>query len=125
MAKYEKHIFICTNQRDATSPRGCCNPDGTGALQKLFKEKLATRGLKSRFRANKSGCLDQCEHGPNLVVYPDAVWYGGVQLSDVDEIIDSHLLGNIPVARLVMKEECINTAQCAHRQPKSKTQDQP
>src|SRR5713101_6570606 len=64
MAKFEKHIFICTNQRDASSPRGCCNPDGQGELQKQFKERLKARGLQKRFRANNAGCLDQCEHGP-------------------------------------------------------------
>ena len=115
MAKFEKHIFICTNQRDSSSPRGCCNPRGQGELQKQFKEKLKTRGLKARFRANTAGCLDQCEHGPNIVVYPDAVWYGGVKAEDIEEIIDSHLLGGKPVARLMLQEECINTESCEHR----------
>jgi (2Fe-2S) ferredoxin len=115
MAKFEKHIFICTNQRDASSPRGCCNPTGQSELQKQFKEKLKARGLHRRFRANKAGCLDQCEHGPNIVIYPDAVWYGGVQIADVDEIIDSHLLGGKPVARLTLKDECINTESCEHK----------
>ncbi|HEV8048747.1 MAG TPA: (2Fe-2S) ferredoxin domain-containing protein [Terriglobales bacterium] len=84
-------------------------------MQKLFKQKLAERGLKSTVRANQSGCLDQCEHGPNLVVYPDAVWYGGVTLADVDEIIDSHIVGAKPVERLRMKDSCINTASCEHK----------
>jgi len=115
MAKFEKHIFICTNQRDASSPRGCCNPTGQGELQKQFKERLKARGLQRRFRANKAGCLDQCEHGPNIVVYPEAVWYGGVRAADLDEIIDSHLIGGKPVERLMLKEECINTESCQHR----------
>ena len=93
MPKFEKHIFICGNQRPPGSPRGCCDPSGQAKLQKLFKQKLAERGLKGRVRANQSGCLDQCEHGPNLVVYPDAVWYGHVTEADVDEIIESHILG--------------------------------
>jgi len=118
MAKFEKHIFICTNQRDVSSPRGCCDPNGQGELQKQFKEKLKARGLKARFRANKAGCLDQCEHGPNIVVYPEAVWYGGVRPEDIDEIIDSHLLGGKPVAQLMLQEECINTESCGHRASK-------
>ena len=118
MAKYEKHIFICANQRDSSSPRGCCDPNGKAELQGLFKQKLADRGLKARFRANKAGCLDQCEHGPNMVVYPDAVWYGGVRATDLDEIIESHLLGDVPVRRLMLKDECINTKVCEHRRPK-------
>jgi len=81
----------------------------------LFKQKLAERGLRSTVRANQSGCLDQCEHGPNVVVYPDAVWYGGVTLADVDEIVDSHIAGGIPVERLRMKDSCINTPGCEHK----------
>ena len=115
MARFEKHIFICCNQREPGHPRGCCDPAGGAELQKAFKEKLKTRGLKAQVRANKSGCLDQCEHGPNLVVYPEGVWYGGVTLADVDEIIESHLVGGRPVERLRLAETCINTATCAHK----------
>jgi len=91
MPKFEKHIFVCGNQRPPGNPRGCCDPTGQAKLQKLFKQKLAERGLKSKVRANQSGCLDQCEHGPNIVVYPEAVWYGHVTEADVDEIIESHI----------------------------------
>ena len=66
-------------------------------------------------RANKAGCLDQCEHGPNLVVYPDGVWYGRVTAADVEEIIQSHLVEGRPVARLRLADGCINTADCEHR----------
>ena len=117
MPKFERHIFICCNQRPADSPRGCCDPNGQAELQWIFKQKLAERGLKHRVRANKSGCLDQCEHGPNLVVYPDAVWYSHVTAADVDEIIDSHIIGGVPVARLILPDTCINTY-CEHRKPK-------
>ena len=96
--------------------RGCCDPSGHAELHARFKQKLAERGLKGRVRANQSGCLDQCEHGPNIVVYPEAVWYGGVTLSDVDEIIETHILGGRPVERLRLKDECLNTAVCEHRE---------
>ena len=115
MAKFEKHIFICTNQRDASSPRGCCDPAGQGELQKQFKEKLKARGLADRFRANKAGCLDQCEHGPNLVIYPEAVWYGFVQREDVAEIVGEHIMHGRPVERLRLSESCVNTASCLHK----------
>ena len=119
MPKFEKHIFICGNQRPAGHPRGCCDPLAEARLQKLFKQKLAARGLKGRVRANQSGCLDQCEHGPNVVVYPDAVWYGRVSEADVEEIVESHILGGRPVERLRLPEECLNTASCQHRPPKT------
>ena len=115
MAKFEKHIFICGNQRPPGNPRGCCDPSGQAGLQKLFKQKLAERGLKGRVRANQAGCLDQCEHGPTVVVYPEGTWYGHVTEADVDEIIDSHMLDGKPVERLVLADECLNTQSCEHR----------
>ena len=118
MPGFERHIFVCTNQRPAGSPRGCCDPEGKRALQSLFKAALARRGLKGRVRANASGCLDQCEHGPTVVVYPEGTWYGGVTATDVEEIIESHVIGGTPVARLQMADECVNAKVCAHRAPK-------
>jgi len=112
MAKFEKHIFICTNQRPDGHPRGCCNPSGQAELQRAFKAKLAERGISGKkVRANKSGCLEQCEVGPTVVVYPEAVWYGGVTLADVDEIIDSHILGGKPVERLIIPDAVLNNTQ--------------
>ena len=121
MPRFEKHIFICGNQRPPGHPRGCCDPAAKAELQKLFKQKLAERGLKGRVRANQSGCLDQCEHGPNLVVYPEAVWYGGVTLADVDEIIDSHIVGGKPVERLMLRDSCLNTPSCEHKPRQAST----
>lgn len=115
MPKFRKHIFVCCNQRPSTDPRGCCDPAGNADLQRIFKVKLAQRGIKGTVRANKSGCLDQCEHGPNVVIYPDAVWYGGVTEADVDEIIDSHIVGNKPVERLMIADSCLNAATCPHK----------
>src|SRR3984893_14343112 len=123
MPKFEKHIFVCGNQRPPGESRPSCDPEGTAALQKLFKQKLAALGLKGKVRANQSGCLDQCEHGPNLVVYPEAVWYGGVTLNDVDEIIQSHIVGGKPVERLITAEGCLNASSCAHRLPKKVSGD--
>jgi (2Fe-2S) ferredoxin len=118
MPKFEHHIFICGNQRPAGHPRGCCDPSAEARLQKLFKQKLAERGLKGRVRANQAGCLDQCEHGPNVVIYPDAVWYGQVGEADVEEIIDSHIIAGRPVERLRLADECLNTETCQHRPPR-------
>lgn len=103
MPPFDQHLFICCNRREPGHPRGSCDPAGSEALQKAFKAALAERGVK-RVRANKSGCLDQCEKGPTVVVYPEAVWYGGVTLDDVDEIVDQHIIGGRPVLRLLMPE---------------------
>ena len=116
MASFEKHIFVCANQRPDGHPRGCCDPSGNADLQRAFKTRLALSNIKVSVRANKAGCLDQCEHGPTVVVYPEGVWYGNVELADVDEIVESHILGNRPVERLRIAESCLNTSSCPHRQ---------
>ena len=123
MPKFERHIFVCCNQRPPENPRGCCDPAGLAELQLAFKQSLAAHGLKHEVRANKSGCLDQCEHGPTVVVYPDAVWYGRVKMEDVAEIVESHILEGKPVERLILPDECLNTPSCAHRTPKPKTEE--
>jgi (2Fe-2S) ferredoxin len=115
MPKFEQHIFICTNQRPPENPRGCCDADGLGSLQLLFKKELAARGLKTAVRANKAGCLDQCEHGPTVVVYPEAIWYGGVKPEDVAEIVESHIVNQTPVTRLMLADQCLNTPNCEHK----------
>jgi (2Fe-2S) ferredoxin len=115
MAPFERHVFICCNRREPGHPRGCCDPYADDRLQKAFKRALAERGLNRHVRANKAGCLDQCEHGPTIVVYPDAVWYGFVTEADIPEIIDTHLLGGMPVARLRLANACVNSATCAHK----------
>ena len=118
MAKFEKHIFVCANQRPAGHPRGCCDPAGNADLQRAFKTHLDQCGIRVAVRANKSGCLDQCEHGPTVVVYPEGVWYGNVTLADVDEIVLSHILGDRPVERLRIADSCLNTLECKHRKPR-------
>ena len=115
MASFERHLFICTNQREPGSARGCCSPDDKDELQKRFKEAIGAAGLKAIVRANKAGCLDQCEHGPTVVVYPEAVWYGFVQPEDVDEIVREHVTHGRPVERLRLAESCVNTAACPHK----------
>lgn len=101
MAKFERHIFICVNERPPDNPKGSCAAKGSHAIASKFKEELHKRGLKGRFRANKSLCLDLCELGPTVVVYPDGIWYKQVTLEDVEEIIESHVIGGRPVERLL------------------------
>ena len=115
MAAFEKHVFVCTNVRDEGHPRGCCSAKQSVALRERLKELVEQRGLKRKIRVNTAGCLDQCEHGVTIVVYPEAVWYGFVKMEDVDEILESHLIGGKPVERLRLPPECINTERCRHK----------
>ena len=100
MPGFETHLFVCTNRRAEGHPRGCCDEKGSYELLLRFKKALEDRGLKGRMRANKAGCLDHCETGATVVVYPEGVWYGGVTLDDVEEIVEEHLLQGRPVERL-------------------------
>lgn len=102
MGAFERHLFICVNERSADDSRGCCVSRGGKDVAKAFKKRLYARGLKRVVRANKAHCLDQCARGTVLVVYPEAVWYGNVTVDDVDEIIEEHILGGRPVERLVI-----------------------
>jgi (2Fe-2S) ferredoxin len=100
---FERHIFVCTNRRPDGNPKGCCASKGSEEVRARFKSELDKRGLKGAFRANAAGCLDACERGISVVVYPEGVWYGGVKQEDVAEIIDEHIVGGRPVQRLLME----------------------
>jgi len=112
MAGFQRHIFVCINQRPGDSPKGCCASKGGAEVASELKRKLYERGFKRIVRANKAYCLDQCARGVTLVVYPEGVWYGGVTTADVDEIIDSHILGGRPVERLRIAESDLTGRAC-------------
>jgi (2Fe-2S) ferredoxin len=112
---FERHVFVCHNTRPADAPRPSCTTDGKSELHTQLQTLTKAAGLAGRVRINKSGCLDQCEHGPMVVVYPEAVWYGNVQPEDAAEIVEEHLVGGRPVERLRVGEACLNTKSCPHR----------
>ena len=61
--------------------------------------------LWGKVRVNTCDCLGPCFDGPNLVVYPEGVWYTGVTLSDVDELVREHLVGGSAVERLRWRDD--------------------
>jgi (2Fe-2S) ferredoxin len=105
VAKFQKHLFICVNERDPSDPKGCCASKGSKDVAAALKSKLHALGLKRIVRANKAMCLDQCAQGVTMVVYPEATWYGHVTVADVDQIVEEHLVGGRPVERLVLPPE--------------------
>jgi (2Fe-2S) ferredoxin len=115
MPAFERHVFVCTNTRAPDHHRGCCSAKESDAIRETMKAAVAERGLKGRVRVNTAGCLDQCEHGPTIVVYPEGVWYGFVTLEDVAEIVESHLVNGQPVERLRLPDGCLNTPSCPHK----------
>ncbi len=112
---FERHVFVCHNTRPEGAPRPSCTADGKSELHTQLQQLTKAAGLGSTVRINKSGCLDQCEHGPTVVVYPEAVWYCHVKPEDAAEIVQEHLVNGRPVERLRLADECINTKTCPHR----------
>jgi (2Fe-2S) ferredoxin len=102
---YNKHIFICTNQRPEGAPRRSCGETHGMEIVDAFKSKLKEKKLPIRVRAQKAGCLDICEYGQTVAVYPDGVFYVGVELTDVDEIINEHIMNDRVVERLRFKRK--------------------
>ena len=100
MTYFKRHVFFCTNQR--TNGEACCQNHGANDMRAYAKEQMKKLLPKAvgRMRINSAGCLDRCELGPVLVVYPEAVWYTYVDKEDIDEIINEHLLHGRVVERL-------------------------
>jgi len=115
MPKFEHHVFVCINERDKSASRPSCAHEHGKKLKGVLKDAVKEAGLKHRVRINESGCLDQCEHGAVMVVYPEAVWYGFVHPRDAEEIVQEHLLNGRPVERLRLADSCLNTDHCPHR----------
>ena len=109
MSEFTHHIFVCCNQRSTGHARGCCDPEGGEALRNRFKSEVKRRGLSPQVRANRSGCLDQCELGPTVVIYPQAIWYGGVTLEDVPRILDETVIGGQVLDDLLIPDAMLNT----------------
>ena len=105
MASFERHIFVCIHERPEGDPRGCCSEKGSVDIAKQMKMSAYERGLKRVVRVNKAGCLDQCARGVSCVVYPENIWYGAVTEADVEEIVESHLEGGVPVERLIVPHD--------------------
>ncbi len=98
---YQKHIFICTHKRD--HKKSCGNKDEGAELVVLFKKAIKEKKLKIEMRAQQAGCFDLCDHGPLVAIYPEGVFYKDVKPKDVIEIVESHLIKNEIVKRLVYK----------------------
>ena len=98
---YRAHVFCCTNVRPEGHRRGCCQRRGSEPLRDYLKARTKEMGLKD-VRVNTAGCLDRCELGPTMVIYPEGVWYTYRTREDVDEILHTHLVGGARVERLML-----------------------
>lgn len=107
-SKYKKHILVCVKERPQGHPRGSCLEFGGMDIRTKFVQLINKHKLKGVVRASKSGCLDICEVGPNVVIYPQNIWYTGVSINDVEEIFLSSVLKNKIVKRLVASNKTWN-----------------
>jgi (2Fe-2S) ferredoxin len=105
MPSFQRHVFVCINERAPGNPKGCCKAKGGVDVRDRLKAELSARGLNKVIRANNAGCLDQCENGVTIVVYPEQVWYGHVTVDDIPEIVDKHLIGGQVVTRLALPDQ--------------------
>lgn len=97
---YKRHLLICTGPR--------CTQDG--ASQELFDslgDKFKAAGLhdgEMRVKRSRVSCFAACKGGPVMCVQPDGTWYYNVTPTNMDRIIDQHLVGGQPVADLVFHQ---------------------
>jgi (2Fe-2S) ferredoxin len=98
---FDFHVFACVNRRPDGHPKGSCAAKGSERLRDYMKARAKQLGVP-RARINSAGCLDRCEHGPCIVIYPAGVWYRIENERDVDEVIATHLLGGGRVTRLMI-----------------------
>lgn len=99
MEPFRYHVYACQQQK----PEGVPSCPARGSLKMIdaLRAEIGRRGLADTVQLTTCGSLGLCERGPNLVVYPDGVWYSGVSPEEVPEIVESHFKNGIPVERLV------------------------
>ena len=100
---YDIHIFVCTNQRTGSDKLSCGETHGLALVGEL-KKQIKDLNVNLKIRANKSGCLGICDLGPTVAIYPEGIFYVGLKVEDIKEIVESHIVNNIPVERLLLKE---------------------
>ena len=101
----KKHVFVCINCR--YSSRKSCGEEGL-AIRTRLVELLNTSEERKNIRINKSGCLDLCEQGPSMVIYPNNIWYIGVSKNDCTKIFEKSILKDEKIKRLTLEDEDLN-----------------
>lgn len=102
---YERHVFVCMHERAGAGAAASCGARGSAGIHARLKDLAKRAGLGGRIRINRAGCLDRCEFGPVVVVYPENVWYGRVSAGDEEDVVSAHLLDGRPVERLLLSND--------------------
>ncbi len=101
----KKHILVCVNEREPGAAKPSCGHRGGHEVYTALREKLVEKGLHRQYRVTSTGCLGKCRFGPTMVIYPQDIWYGGVSAEDVDEIIETSVLQDSVVDRLLIEKQ--------------------
>ena len=105
MPRFARHVFVCINERPEGHPKGCCLRKGSQDVRDALKAELRRLRLDGIVRANNSGCLDACEHGVSMVIYPEQIWYGGVRKEDIPEIVERTIVRGEVIERLLIRDD--------------------
>ena len=116
MEPFRFHVFVCGQQKPEGVP--CCAARGSGPVIDALRREINARGLADEVQVTECGSLGLCEHGPNLVVYPEGIWYSGLTPADVPEIVRSHFEEDTPVERLVRYDAADLRAEILHNRDK-------
>jgi len=101
---FDAHLFVCTNRRPEGHKRGSCAARGSEHLRDYMKARAKELGI-ANIRVNSAGCLDRCELGPCLVIYPEGVWYRIGSPADIDAVLTSHVIGGGRATALLLPAE--------------------
>ncbi|QDT36920.1 (2Fe-2S) ferredoxin domain-containing protein [Stratiformator vulcanicus] len=125
MPAFTHHIFVCGNQRSPDHRRGCCDPLADQSLRAAFKAEIAKHRLGPDVRANHAGCLEQCEYGPAVIIYPHGIHYGNVTIDDVPRIIAETVIKGRILEDLLIPDDFVNNATADHVRQWAETHDRP
>jgi (2Fe-2S) ferredoxin/precorrin-6B methylase 2 len=109
MEPFHYHVFICDQKKPEGVP--CCPARGSAATIDALRKEVGARGLIDDVQITTCGSLGVCERGPNLVVYPEGVWYSGVRPEDVPELVESHFVQGRVLERLANSDAAVLRAE--------------
>ncbi len=117
MEPFRYHVYACQQEKPGGAP--CCSARGSTAVLEALRKEIAAQGLMGDVQVTTCGSIGLCERGPNLVVYPDGVWYSGVQVADVPELVREHFVKGRPVERLVNRDAVALTKEIEENRAKA------
>jgi (2Fe-2S) ferredoxin len=103
MEPFRFHVYACQQEKPGTSAP-CCSARGSAQVLEALRKELAAQGLMNDVQVTTCGSLGMCERGPNMVVYPEGIWYSGVQVADVPELVREQFSNGRPLERLVNRD---------------------